>query len=290
MSDDSDLSDKLAGLRADIDRIDNAVHDLLMERVEVGARIGDVKGHEGLALRPSREAMILRRLVGRHAGRMPKADLVQVWKEVLGSSVRQQGKFTVAVSEGGGCRALARDQFGARTPISGFESARRVVEAVTKDEASVGVMPYPLVRDANPWWRFLATEVEGTPRIVTRLPWAGAPGAMLAEEADALVIAKLPLEPSGIDRSLFVFDSEAEFNRAGLDAALTRAGLRPTFSALWYDLEKPRVWLHMVEVQGFVTQGDERLTLASQFLGPAVKRAIPLGAYAVPLQPAELTD
>ncbi len=273
----------LADLRAEIDRIDDTLHDLVIRRSEVGAMIGDLKGHDGLALRPAREAAILRRLATRHSGRMVKADLVQIWKELLGSSVRQQGPFSVAVCEGGGCRALARDQFGARTPMTGFESARRVVEAVTKREASVGVLPFPIPRDPDPWWRFLVNEAEGAPRVVNRLPWGGPPGGTLGDEGDALVVADLAHEDTGKDRSLFVFDAEAEFNRASIDAALTRVGLTVTLSALWYDTEKPRVWLHMVEIKGFAAADDERIRRAGEYLGPAVKRVVPLGGYPVPL-------
>ncbi|CCQ74817.1 chorismate mutase [Magnetospira sp. QH-2] len=283
-------SEKLDDLREEIDRIDDKVHDLLMRRVEIGREVGNRKGHDGLALRPAREAQILRRLTERHSGAMPKADLVQIWKEVLGSSVRQQGPFSVAVCEGGGCRVLARDQFGARTPITGFESARRVVEAVTKGDASVGVLPLPLLRDPNPWWRFMVNEAEGTPRVVSRLPWAGAPSGMMNEEAEAVVIANLNHEPSGQDRSLFVFDAEAEFNRASIDAALYRVGLTATFSTLWYDTQKPRVWLHLVEIDDFATPGDERLQTAAAFLGTAVKRVVALGGYAVPLTHGDLAD
>ncbi|GAB6051338.1 chorismate mutase [Magnetospira thiophila] len=286
----SNNTEILADLRVEIDRIDDKIHDLLMRRVELGRQVGDRKGHDGLALRPSREAAILRRLTARHSGAMPKADLVQIWKEIMGSSVRQQGPFSVAVCEGGGCRVLARDQFGARTPITGFESARRVVEAVTKGDASVGVLPVPVLRDSNPWWRFLVNEAEGAPRVVSRLPWAGAPSGMMNEEAEAVVIANLSHESSGRDRSLFVFDAEAEFNRASIDAALNRVGLAATFSTLWYDTQKPRVWLHLVEVDDFAEPDDNRIQTAAAFLGTAVKRVVALGGYAVPLAHGELAD
>ncbi len=285
----SEETQTLADLRSEIDRIDDALHDLVIRRSEVGAMIGDRKGHQGLALRPAREAAILRRLAARHHGRMTKADLVQIWKELLGSSVRQQGPFSVAVCEDGGCRALARDQFGARTPVTGFESARRVVEAVTKREASVGVLPFPVPRDADPWWRFLVNEAEGTPKVVNRLPWGGPPGGTLGDEGDALVIADLAQDETGQDRSLFVFDAEAEFNRASIDAALARVGLTATLSALWYDTAKPRVWLHMIEIKGFAVAGDDRIRHAAESLGPAVKRVVPLGGYPVPLDLADLT-
>ena len=59
----------LAALRAELDGIDDAMHDLLMRRaacVEEVARSG-----KRSALRPGREASIIRRLLARHQGALP---------------------------------------------------------------------------------------------------------------------------------------------------------------------------------------------------------------------------
>src|SRR6516164_3582177 len=63
----------LADLRAEIDRIDAAMHDLLMERGEIIDRLIKVKhtAETGSAFRPAREADMMRRLVERHHGILP---------------------------------------------------------------------------------------------------------------------------------------------------------------------------------------------------------------------------
>jgi len=60
----------LAGLRQEIDRIDEAMHGLLMERGEIIDRLIAVKKSQesGSAFRPAREAEMMRRLVQRHKG------------------------------------------------------------------------------------------------------------------------------------------------------------------------------------------------------------------------------
>ena len=61
-------------LRRQIDEIDTRLHDLLMRRSSVVAEIGTLKGSNGNGyFRPGREAAILRRLVERHQGSLPKA-------------------------------------------------------------------------------------------------------------------------------------------------------------------------------------------------------------------------
>ena len=55
-------------LRTRIDAIDDAVHDLLMERAGLAASLRAAKSNQpgapGIAFRPDREAAIIRRLVG----------------------------------------------------------------------------------------------------------------------------------------------------------------------------------------------------------------------------------
>ncbi|HYE85978.1 MAG TPA: chorismate mutase, partial [Vicinamibacterales bacterium] len=71
----SNLSDKpsLADLRKDIDRIDEEMHTLLMQRGEIIDRLIAAKSSQesGSAFRPAREADMMRRLVKRHKGRLP---------------------------------------------------------------------------------------------------------------------------------------------------------------------------------------------------------------------------
>ena len=69
----------LEGLRGEIDEIDDALQDLLIRRAEVSHAIAKVKqpasvqgnGTIAPALRPAREAAILRRLIARHRGDLP---------------------------------------------------------------------------------------------------------------------------------------------------------------------------------------------------------------------------
>ncbi|PIK70598.1 hypothetical protein CS379_23815, partial [Methylobacterium frigidaeris] len=63
----------LAALRADIDRIDSAMHDLLMERGRIIDRLIAVKktSASGSAFRPGREASMMRAIAERHTGLLP---------------------------------------------------------------------------------------------------------------------------------------------------------------------------------------------------------------------------
>src|SRR5438094_8038625 len=77
----------LAELRREIDRIDEAMHRLLMERGEIIDRLIAAKqGQEaGSAFRPAREAEMMRRLVQRHRGILPLDTAESIWRVIIGT-------------------------------------------------------------------------------------------------------------------------------------------------------------------------------------------------------------
>ena len=112
-------STSLDALRLNIDAIDNEIHTLLLRRTDLVVEIGDLKrarNREGFSLRPSREAMIIRRLVARHSGPFPVAALVRLWRELLSGQVMVQSNFNIALfdpSTDATYRSITRDQFSA---------------------------------------------------------------------------------------------------------------------------------------------------------------------------------
>ena len=75
----------LADLRRDIDRIDEAMHALLIERGEIIDRLIAVKKTQesGSAFRPAREADMMRRLVQRHHGNLPLDTVESIWRVII---------------------------------------------------------------------------------------------------------------------------------------------------------------------------------------------------------------
>src|SRR5918992_969613 len=187
----------LDDLRRRIDEIDERLQDLLIERAEVVEAIGETKRAEGgHVLRPGREASILRRLMARHRGVFPRAAIIRMWREMFAAQVAIQDRFAVAVYAppgGEGLWDIARDHWGSVTSLSAFGSSPQVIRAVTEGQATVGVLPMPQEGESDPWWSFVASTDDATPRIVARLPFGGRGNARL-EGGEALAIAKLPIE------------------------------------------------------------------------------------------------
>ncbi len=260
----------LPALRAEIDRLDDVLHDLLMQRADVVARLAQSRAKgSGTPLRPGREALILRRLLARHAGPLPHAALVRLWREIFASSTLMQGNFSVAVfirqpEE----ERIAREHFGAGTPLKLHPSGAAALAAVSSGKTSLAVLPLP--QEGEPaeaaWWSRLES-----PRlqVVARLPFFSA-----AENGpEMLAVAPVPPDETGHDRSLLRLETDRSLSRAAVTQALNAAGLVPRGLQMRTEGGFTRV---LVELDGALLPGDPRLA------GLPFDRAQPLGFYAVP--------
>ncbi|MBK1665537.1 chorismate mutase [Rhodospirillum rubrum] len=275
----------LDALRAEIDRIDDEIHDLIVHRATIAAKVRAAKtggGGGDIFLRPGRETIVLRRLLARHAGAFPRRVLVRLWRELFSAIVSMQGRFSLAVwmpERGAGYIELARNQYGSFTPLSVHQSVGQVVREVAEGRATVGVLPLPRAEDATAWWLHLTSDLPGTPRVVARLPVVETGGL------EALAIACLDPEPSGgADRALLCIESGPDASRAAVLDGLREAGFDPVGLMDVRTLDSgPR--LSLVEVAGFVAPGDERLALATS--GP-ISRLVVIGVHAEPFSARDL--
>lgn len=282
----ADPAARLAALRAEIDRLDDLMHDTLMRRAAIVAELAASGVKRGTAYRPAREAQILRRLLARHRGPLPKPAIVGMWREMLAATIAMQGPFAVAVwnpEPGAGAVSLAREHFGSVTPIRWMRSTAQVLHAVAEGEAQAGVLPLPAddpnAEGANdPWWIALMRGERPALSVVARLPFVTL-RAEGASRAAALVVAAIPPEPSGEDRSLVAFLAAEGASRARIGDRLAAAGLRPRDLVLHRPERGPVPCL--AEVDGPIAAGDPRLAALAEG-GTAVAAPVVIGGWPVP--------
>ena len=164
----------LADLRREIDRIDEAMHQLLMERGEIIDRlIATKKSQEtGSAFRPAREAEMMRRLVKRHKGILPLDTAESIWRVIISTFTFVQAPFSVHADLSAGdalMRDSARFHFGFTVPFVAHMGAAAVVEAVSSSKGDLGLVPAFAVPAAGAWWS--ALEFDAAPKIIARLPF-----------------------------------------------------------------------------------------------------------------------
>jgi chorismate mutase len=164
----------LSDLRRDIDRIDEAMHGLLMERGEIINRLIAVKKTEesGSAFRPAREAEMMRRLVQRHHGILPLDTAESIWRVIIATFTHVQAPFSVHADLSAGdalMRDSARFHFGFTVPFVPHMGAAGVVAAVSESKGDLGLVPAFAAGPAGAWWT--ALEFASAPKVIARLPF-----------------------------------------------------------------------------------------------------------------------
>ena len=164
----------LDDLRKEIDRIDETMHQLLMERGEIIDRLIAVKKSQetGSAFRPAREAEMMRRLVKRHKGILPLDTAESIWRVIISTFTYVQAPFSVHADLSAGdalMRDSARFHFGFTVPFVPHMGAAAVVAAVSTSKGDLGLVPAFAVPSAGAWWS--ALEFDAAPKIIARLPF-----------------------------------------------------------------------------------------------------------------------
>ena len=163
----------LPELRAEIDRIDAAMHQLLMQRGDIIDRLIKVKrtAESGSAFRPAREADMMRRLVERHRGILPLDTAESIWRVIIATFTYVQAPFRLHADLSAGDAAMrdsARFHFGFTVPFVTHMGAYGVVAAVAASQGDLGLVPAIPMAGSGAWW----TALEGNaPKIVARLPF-----------------------------------------------------------------------------------------------------------------------
>lgn len=241
---------KLEAVRARIDALDAELMKLVDERSALATRVGEIKREAGtasdqLAIRPAREAQLIRALLKseRHAAR-PEM-IVRMWRELIGESLRIQGPFHLTVWGGRNPARtvdLARLRFGGAPTLSVTADPEAAL-AAARLPGGVAVMA---LEAGDRWWGRLLAEPKL--RVFASLPcllsWGG---------QAALAVGGVETEPSGLDETYWVTD--APQGAAAVEAALEREGVAAR-------LIIEAGGLKLFGLPGYFQREDERLARA----------------------------
>jgi chorismate mutase/prephenate dehydratase len=273
----------LEKLRQEIDAIDGDLHGLIRRRASLVGEITAAKTAGELAMRPGREAQILRYRLAMHDGAFPAAAVYRMWREMISAFALMQTKaLKIAVcrpADQPGYWDIARDHFGCQVPMVGYESPGQVLAEVRAAATTIGVVPAPIETDTTPWWPLLASGEPTLPNVVARLPFLAMPNAR-ARGVSAFVLARIEPEASGDDRALVSVETPSGMSRDRISAAFAKAELPPFTSAL--DQIVGGVHHYLLELPGVIVDADPRLRSLEKALGLDRGSVAAIGAYAVP--------
>jgi len=213
----------LAELRQEIDRLDEEMHRLLMERGRIIDRLISVKktGDSGSAFRPGREASMMRALAERHEGLLPLDTVEGIWRVIIATFTYVQAPYAVHADISGGdapMRDSSRFHFGFTVPFLSHPSATAVIEAVARSRGDLGMFRLDQGASSGAWWRIL-TEPD-SPKIIARLPFIERPGHPAG--TPVFVISK-PLADAAV-RDVVLYAAQFERWHRGAGEILERMG------------------------------------------------------------------
>jgi chorismate mutase len=248
-SEPSPTARPLEAVRARLDEVDRRLLELIDERAALAGEVAAAKAAAGeggrFALRPPREAEVLRNLLAQPRKAAPAGLIVRIWRELMSDSLSRQGPYHVSVYGGPspeGVHEAARMRFGAAPP---FASVSRPEDAITAARTPGGVAVLAL-DSRTPWWgRLLA---EPTLRVFAALPCLNAWG-----RPTALAAAEVEIGPTGGDRTYWVTDAPGSPGQ--LVEALSKDGVAA-------ELMADAGGLRLFELVGYYQSDDERLARA----------------------------
>lgn len=244
-------------LRAEIDRVDEKLLQLVTERIGLGRRVAAAKaaaGETGFGYRPARELALVRALVSQVGDSAPPPALSVIWRALMAANLAQQGPFKVVATPDAAPAARAAFGAGAQPDVM---TATLALAHAAGDEHCLAVLPFPR-HDGHDWWRLL-----GDPRFTDVRVVAAAPIVRPADGLpDVLVLSTRAPEGAGEDHSLLILEGAAP------RAALALRGLHTTLAAE----DGP---LQLVLADGFIAPNDPRLSP-----GPGLDAARACGAFA----------
>ncbi len=248
-SEPSPTARPLEAVRARLDEVDRRLLELIDERAALAGEVAAAKAAAGeggrFALRPPREAEVLRNLLAQPRKAAPAGLIVRIWRELMSDSLSRQGPYHVSVYGGPspeGVHEAARMRFGAAPP---FASVSRPEDAITAARTPGGVAVLAL-DSRTPWWgRLLA---EPTLRVFAALPCLNAWG-----RPTALAAAEVEIGPTGGDRTYWVTDAPGSPGQ--LVETLSKDGVAA-------ELLADAGGLRLLELSGYYQSDDERLARA----------------------------
>ncbi|BEP56328.1 prephenate dehydratase [Variovorax sp. V118] len=138
-----DNSESLAGLRVQIDSLDQRLLSLLNERAHVAELVGEVKKREGTPFfRPDRVAAVIDKMQKSNGGPLKDLHVAAIWREIMSACLALESPQRVAVlgPEGTFCEQAAIEYFGGAADLIYCASFDEVFHATAAGSAQYGVV------------------------------------------------------------------------------------------------------------------------------------------------------
>lgn len=243
----------LDAIRREIDVLDDRLLDLLEHRFAATRRVKETKASDGSInsspFRPSREATMLRRLIGRSGAAVPPDVLVRLWRVILSASTQLQAPVTLHldVALGGDLdtRLLIGQHF-CGMPVALHSSPSHALAALQTSQGDLAV-------------------------LCTTGDWAS--GYLSGPKGSAQVIGTLPAISSGSHPRLLVFGHAVPQETGDDETLVLSPSPAPEFASALWQAAAGRFTLS--SLPGFLSEKDPLLDSVLRLGGACVAGRCP---------------
>jgi chorismate mutase len=182
----------IGDVRRQIDKIDADLAALIVQRCGLSASVSAAKlaaGDKAFGWRPAREVEILRSVLRDQASLNPELAF-SIWRALISANLAAQGDLSIVATKE--VEASAKAAFSVGTIPEVVPTNSDVLEAIIKDDHSIGIVPWPNDQD---WWLAMME-----PQFASLYVCAASP--LCGSEVDVLLVAARMPEAAGDDISL----------------------------------------------------------------------------------------
>jgi chorismate mutase len=293
---DRDFEQKLQKLRSDINQVDEEIIKLLKQRMEIIKQVGELKksSNEKFFIRSNREADMIRDLVDKADGSIPKSTIVNIWRKIITTANVCEQSIKIAIHNPkkiSDYNYLTKEYYGEIVPIIDFDSVNNVVLAIEKQEVQIGIFPLPSQHfedfhkkeELNEnWWINLANNKLGI-KVFAIIPFIETKNNHQNFDSIKLVAAAIKKpEKSRCDNSLFYVEIDEKFSKSQINSSFKEAGIEIKLIKSVKLSKVENVIFYLLEASGFIDENDERIKLLNKSkIKPYIKI---LGHFANPIK------
>jgi chorismate mutase len=276
--------------RGEIDNIDEKILQLLKERMQIVAKVRKIKHDNGekFFIKSAREADMIKNLVAKAGGALPKSTIVNIWRKLITSSNMVEQPIRVALhnpNKISDYNYLLREYYADFVPITNHDSVNNVVLEIEKNNSQIAVFALPNNVSENnfddigeDWWINIANNKAGL-KVFAKIPTIAyseqerqAGGAL---ELVAMAIKKP--EKSLDDNSLFCIELANSVAKSQLLSAFSDNKINAKILKSTKLKQVDEITFYLVEASGFF---DENSTEIKAFTKSKIKPFVKiLGVY-----------
>ena len=138
------MTEQITNIRHEVDQIDDQILILLVKRIRLAQKIGQLKNHtEGSIYRPEREHSILQRLINQSAGLLSQQAVKNIFSEILSvtRNIESIDKVGYLGPEGSFTHQAAKEHLGSSGLFIPLKTIEAVFQAVESDHLNFGLIP-----------------------------------------------------------------------------------------------------------------------------------------------------